>query len=143
MRERLVYVSCAAPGIGAREAYDIIRVSHNRNSRHGLTGALILIDNHFLQVLEGDGFRVRERYARIATDPRHTQVQLRQSAVIQQLSFADDWMALRHDDEIAQATRDAHAYAPGFPSDRFDGDRLVAFALACCRAHFVGQQLSV
>ena len=50
MHDRLVYVSRAALGIGAGEAYDNIRVSHNRNSRYGLTGALILFDGHFLQV---------------------------------------------------------------------------------------------
>jgi hypothetical protein len=138
MLERLVYVSRAAPGVGALEAYDIIRTSHNRNSRYSLTGALILLDGYFLQVLEGDAFRIRERYARIATDPRHTHVELRQSVAIQGLSFADDWMALRHDDEIAAATREAHGYRRGFPVDQFDGDRLVAFAIACCRARLEG-----
>ncbi len=140
MLERLVYVSRAATGITARDAYDIIRVSHNRNSRYGLTGALILIDGHFLQVLEGDAFRIRERYARIAADPRHTEVELRQSVRIQELRFADEWMALRHDEEIALATREAYGYSPGFPADRFDGDRLVAFAFACCGMHVEGQQ---
>jgi hypothetical protein len=143
MRERLVYVSRAALGIGAREAYDIIRVSHNRNSRYGLTGALILFDGHFLQVLEGDAIRLRERYARIATDPRHTDVVLRQCAAVRHLSFESDWMAMRHDDEITHATRERYGYSPGFPADRFDGDRLVAFALACCRAHVDGQQSAV
>jgi hypothetical protein len=139
MHERIVYVSQVAPGIGARDAYDIIRVAHNRNSRFGLTGALILVDGHFLQVLEGDGFRLRERYARIATDPRHTGVELRQSRSIQELSFVGEWMALRHDGEVDQATRDAHGYVPGFPVDRFDGERLVAFALACCGSHLGGR----
>jgi hypothetical protein len=143
MHERLVYVSRAALGIVAREAYDIIRVSHNRNSRYGLTGALILVDGHFLQVLEGNAIRVRERYARIATDPRHTDVELRQSTGVEQLSFGSDWMAMRHDNEITHATREAHRYAPGFPADRFDGDRLVAFAVACCRVHVDGRHSAV
>ena len=142
MHDRLVYVSRAAPGIGARDAYDIIRVSHNHNSRFGLTGALILIDGHFLQVLEGDPFQVRTLYARIAADPRHTNLELRQSTRIAQLSFASEWMALRHDDGIDAPTRQAHGYAPGFPPDRFDGDRLVAFVSACCRAHLDGQRLA-
>lgn len=134
MYERLVYVSRAAASVKAPDAYDIIRVSLNRNSRYGLTGALILIDGYFLQVLEGDTYQVRERFERIATDARHTDVELRQSARIPHLGFADEWMALRHDDEVTHAVRDAFGYAPGFPADRLDGDRLVAFALACCRA---------
>jgi len=143
MHERLVYVSRATHGIGARDAYDIIRVAHNRNSRLGLTGALIFLDGHFLQVLEGGAFNVRDRYARIAADPRHTQVGLRQSRRIPQLSFAGDWMALRHDDEVDHAARQAYDYSPGFPADRFDGDRLVAFALACCRAKVDGQTSAI
>jgi hypothetical protein len=143
MHERLVYVSRAASGIGPRDAYDIIRVAQNRNTRYGVTGALILVDGHFLQVIEGDSFRIRERYARIAIDPRHTQMDVRQSRPIQQLTCSDEWMALRHDDEITHATREAFGYAPGFPADCFDGDRLVAFALACYRAHVEGQQQSV
>ncbi len=134
MHERVVYVSRAAPGTGAAEAYDIIRVSHNRNSRFGLSGALIFVDGFFLQVLEGDGVSVRERYARILTDPRHTAVEMRQSTQTAQRSFGGDWMALRRDDEIGPAVRQAFGYAPGFPAERFDGDRLVAFALACCAA---------
>ena len=133
MNERIVYTSQAAPGVGAREAYDIIRVSHNRNSQFGLTGALIFLDDHFLQVLEGDGWQLRDRYAVIAADPRHTHVVLRQSIRIDRLSFPDEWMALRHGDGVSAATRLAFGYAPGFPAPQFDGDGLAAFALACCR----------
>jgi predicted signal transduction protein with EAL and GGDEF domain len=38
---------------------------------------LMLIDGCFLQVPEGDGFRVRERLARIAKDPTHVELDLR------------------------------------------------------------------
>jgi len=135
MSERIVYTSRAAPGVGPREAYDIIRVSHNRNSHYGLTGALILLDDHFLQVLEGDGYALRERYAVIAADPRHTGVSMRQAMTTARPTFPDEWMALRHGDGITDATRRAFGYAPGFPATQFDGDKLVAFALACCREH--------
>ncbi len=139
MTERIVYVSRAAPGIAARDAYDIIRVSHNRNSKLGLTGALIFLDGHFLQVLEGDRFRVRERLAAISADPRHSGLELRQTAAAPVRAFADDWMALRLGDGISEATRQAFGYVPGFPPERFNADQLVAFAQACCRDHAVGQ----
>ena len=131
MIERIVYVSRAAPGVGARDVYDIVRVAHNRNSRLGLTGALLLLDGHFLQVLEGDGYRLRERFAVIAADPRHLEVSVRQSVAIRAMSFADEWMALREGSVGLKPVLRTFDYAPGFPPDRFDGDRLVAFALAC------------
>lgn len=134
MNERIVYVSRAAPGIVERDAYDIIRVSHNRNSRFGLTGALILLDGYFLQVLEGDAHRLRERYQRIVADPRHSHIVKRQAITTSRRCFPTEWMALRHGDAVSEATRRAFDYAPGYPQARFDGERLVAFALACCLA---------
>lgn len=134
MIERIVYVSRAAPGIGLREAYDIIRTAHNRNRQHNLTGALILIDGHFLQVLEGDAWQVRERFARIATDPRHSHVEVRLQDRVAQPTFGGEWMALRHGDAIPAELRDAHGYVPGMPADRMDGAALVAFAQAACGA---------
>jgi hypothetical protein len=139
MIERIVYVSRSAPGIGPREAYDIVRVSHNRNSQRLLTGALIFLDGHFLQVLEGEGYHVRERLAVIAADTRHTGLVVRQSLAAPQRAFAGDWMALREGDGIDPATLQALGYAPGFPDERIDGDRLLAFAKACCRAHVQGE----
>ena len=133
MYERLVYVSRAAPGVGARECYDIIRVAHNRNSQHRLTGALLFLDGHFVQLLEGEGWRLRDRLAVIAADPRHQDLVLRQSLATDQLLFADDWMALRHEAEIPPGLRTAHGLVHGWPATLTDGERLAAFVLACCR----------
>jgi hypothetical protein len=134
MFERLVYVSRAAPGVGARDAYDIIRIAHNRNSQAGLTGALVFIDGHFVQVLEGDSFHVRQRYAKIAADPRHVDVQLRECVAIAERLFPSDWMALRQGDGVPLAVQRQFGYEPGFPSSTFPPDRLVAFVRACCDA---------
>jgi hypothetical protein len=135
MFERLVFVSRAAPGTTARDCYDIIRVAHNRNSQFGLTGALLFLDGCFIQVLEGDRFHMRERYRRIAADPRHTDVDLRQIGPSERLLFADDWMALRSGDEIDPAVKARFGYQPGLPSQRFSGDAIVEFVQACCRRH--------
>jgi hypothetical protein len=134
MFEQLIYVSRAAPGVGSPEAYDIIRTAHNRNSRGGLTGALILLDGHFAQVLEGDPYHLRERFEVIRRDPRHRAVDVRGLRHLPQRSFPDEWMALRHGDAVAPSLRAAHGYVPGFPPDRFPAERLLAFVRACCEA---------
>ena len=131
MYEQLVYVSRAAPGMDAHSAYDIIRVSHNRNSKHGLTGALVLIDGYFLQVLEGHSHSLRERFAIIEADPRHTHVSVRQSIAKRERTFPDEWMALRHGDAVDESLKLDFGYAPGFPATHFTGEKLVEFALAC------------
>lgn len=135
MFERIIYVSRAAPGISARDTYEIIRVSHNRNRQFGLTGALILLDGYFLQVLEGDGRGVRQRFAAISADTCHSGLEVRQRTFLRRLAFPDEWMAFRSGTEIAPAIKEAFDYLPGFPTHRFEADKLLAFALACCQPH--------
>ena len=132
MFERLVYVSRAAAGTCASTVYDIIRTSHNRNSALGLTGGLLFIDGHFVQVLEGERVRVRERFERIARDERHSQVEVRHIQASERPVFPGEWMAVRHDAEISPELRAAFAYEPGLPAERFDGERIAAFVLAAC-----------
>lgn len=134
MYQRIVYVSRAREGISGRDAYDIIRVAHNRNSRLGLTGALLLLDGFFIQILEGERHHVASRFAVIAADPRHHQIDLRQSTPIERLSFPGDWMALRRGEDVPESVRRRHDYRPGLPADTFDPQRIVDFAIDCCRA---------
>ncbi len=138
MFERIAYVSRALASTGLREVHDIVGVANNRNAERGLTGALIYLDGYFLQVIEGLPGPLHERFAIIATDPRHTEVSVRLSVKITALAFPESWMALRQGDAILEATKRAFDYRPGFPADAFDGDKLVAFVLACCTAHSSG-----
>lgn len=70
-------------------SHDLIDADHRRtelgalfstarsgNKKQGVTGALLVSDDHFVQVLEGEEDVVRALYARIATDPRHDDVEL-------------------------------------------------------------------
>lgn len=134
MQHRIVYVSRAAPGLSMRDCYDIIRVAHNRNSGLGLTGALLFLDDWFIQVLEGWSSAVHARYAVIARDPRHTAVELRFDGPVAERAFPEDWMALRGDADIPAALKQAHGYLPGLPADRFSPDQVLAFVRDCCRA---------
>lgn len=135
MFERIAYVSRAVTSTGLRELYDIVRVANNRNAELGLTGALIFLDGYFLQVIEGLSGPLQERFAIIAADSRHTEISVRIMAKINALAFPDYWMAMRQGDAILEATKLAFDYQPGFPPHAFDGEKLIAFALACCQSH--------
>jgi hypothetical protein len=135
MFERLVYVSKARHDISARDAYDIVRVAHNRNSAAGLTGGLLLVDGHFIQVLEGQSEQLDERFKVIAQDRRHTDVEIRWRAACESPMFPGEWMALRNGIEIDEATRQKFNYKPGLPASEFSGPRITAFVLACCSAY--------
>ncbi len=130
MFERLLYVSKAADGVTMRDAYDIIRVAHNRNSATGLTGGLILLDGYFVQILEGAPYAIAERFERIAADRRHTDVQLRLRTSISTLLFPDHWMALRDGAHIASEVFTGYDYVPGFPESTFESYAILNFMLA-------------
>jgi len=132
MLERLVYVSRACGTLDARAVHDIVRVAANRNRPLALTGALIFVDGHFLQVLEGEAMCIDQRFARIAADPRHLDLDVRWRGRVETRAFAEDWMALRQDRDVPPALRERFGYRPGLPADAFPAERLVAFARACC-----------
>ena len=58
---------------------DILRVARTNNAALGVTGALMLYDDWFAQVLEGPKEIVETLFARIRTDPRHEAVRLDQA----------------------------------------------------------------
>ncbi len=95
MFERVLYVSRAIPGLTFFDVYDIIRTALKENSKRGLTGALLVADGYFIQVLEGQAGAVQECFQRIETDNRHTSIQLRLRHPIAALAFPSDWMVLR------------------------------------------------
>ena len=131
MLRRILYTSRASEGISMRDAYDIIRVSHNRNSRVGITGGLIFLDGHFVQLMEGLPAAVETRYERIAADGRHHELAIRQDELVETPTFADEWMALRDGSRIDPALLDRFAYRPGLPQDEFDGEQVFDLLRAC------------
>lgn len=58
------------------ELGDVFTTARRNNKRLGVTGALMVSDDSFVQTLEGDEPVVRNLYARIAADARHEHVTL-------------------------------------------------------------------
>ena len=131
MYQRILYSSRAAAGTQLRDVFDVIRVSHNRNSNAGLTGGLLFLDGYFFQVLEGLPYALADRYKRIANDPRHHSLMLRSDEATDRLLFPSDWMALRDGASIDRDILTRHGYVVGLPADRFDADKLLSFLLDC------------
>ena len=73
--ERIVYTSRARGNADRLMLQvDILAVSQRNNARDALTGALLIHDGRFLQVLEGAGQDLDRLMKRLATDPRHDEV---------------------------------------------------------------------
>jgi hypothetical protein len=91
---RLVYRSRPAVPDGAdglqAELARILRASRRRNPGLGVTGALMLRNNCFVQALEGPLPALETLFELICRDERHEEVALLELAPIDQRGF-DDW----------------------------------------------------
>ena len=90
MLVRLLYASRATAAIEQEDLLAILRQSRANNPASGVTGVLCVCPTSgiFLQVLEGGRSAVNALYRRIATDPRHTAVELLAYEEITERRFA-------------------------------------------------------
>ncbi len=88
MLVRLMYASRAVTAFDQDQLALIVRKSRGSNPAEGITGVLCFSQGIFLQVLEGGRSAVNRLYNRIASDPRHTQVELLCYEEIEERRFA-------------------------------------------------------
>ena len=72
---RLAYASNHS-GLAAGVLEDILYVSLSNNERDGITGALIVCEEDFFQILEGERTAVSACMTRIMNDPRHQKINI-------------------------------------------------------------------
>ena len=70
----ITYFSSALSATTEQIVLDIVTFSRENNARLGITGVLLYINGHIVQVLEGQQSLVEGLYQRIQADPRHTDV---------------------------------------------------------------------
>ncbi|HSM22011.1 MAG TPA: BLUF domain-containing protein [Rubrivivax sp.] len=88
MLVRLMYASRAVAATDQDSLLAILRKSKTNNPALGVTGVLCYSEGIFLQVLEGGRSAVNRLYNQIATDKRHTQVELLHYEEIGERRFA-------------------------------------------------------
>ncbi|MFC3194024.1 BLUF domain-containing protein [Marinicella sediminis] len=92
---RMVYVSESTQplsGLGGEVPIEIGRIlmqSRKNNPKLEVGGVLYFRNNYFFQCLEGEQDVVNDLYQKIATDPRHKQVQTLSVKRIHQRQFSD------------------------------------------------------
>ncbi len=98
----LTYVSSAAQDFSKAELNELLVKCRENNAKLGLTGMLLYKDGNFMQVLEGEEGVVREVYAKISTDPRHTGEILLHQSPLEERQFPD-WSMGLHDLDSPEA----------------------------------------
>lgn len=92
---RLIYRSHSLlPANDPAGLAEILRVARSKNADLGITGALMLYDDWFAQVLEGPQPVIEALFARIKADPRHDGVRLNEAGAVPKRLFAKWAMAV-------------------------------------------------
>lgn len=98
----VVYSSEATSEFTSIDLTELLGECRARNRAVGVTGMLLHENGHFLQALEGPQAVVRDPLARIARDPRHTDVRVLAEETIERRRFPDWSMGTgRIDDDAA------------------------------------------
>jgi hypothetical protein len=114
---RLVYRSRTTMGSENRpaELEEIFEVSRRKNHDRRLSGALLVWQDVFVQVLEGEEATVRDLYATIAADQRHEKVETLDEGMVSARAFGQWAMAHVSDAEGADLPAARGAEAPDMP----------------------------
>lgn len=115
----------------------LFTAARGNNKRQGITGALLLSGDSFVQVLEGDEQAVRALFTAIERDPRHSEVTLLEAGQVPERVFARWAMARVSDDGERDIPLIAHtdgiSPAAGRPTTP-EQDELLAVMRAALRA---------
>ena len=86
---RLIYRSRSRVGAAERKHQlgEIFSVARSSNKKLGVTGALLITDDEFVQTLEGAEPVVRDLYAKISKDKRHEHLELLDSGDVSERVF--------------------------------------------------------
>ncbi|SFO62284.1 Sensors of blue-light using FAD [Pseudonocardia ammonioxydans] len=81
---RIIYRSHSRIPVGHRKKVlaDIFLHARHRNKDAHITGALLITDHYFAQVLEGDRMTVEQLFDQIRCDPRHEDVTVLESGYV-------------------------------------------------------------
>lgn len=103
--------------VSDEQVIDMILRASRKNYRLGLTGALWFGETRFFQVLEGEAAVLRDLYARIASDERHTNVRVLVESTLPKRRFTAWGMYVFEGDEQADIDRlHASVTAPNYVS---------------------------
>jgi hypothetical protein len=97
---RLIYASRAVEAFTSAQLVALTTRASRSNAAAGVTGTLIYTDGHFLQLLEGNELAVRNLFARIHGDRRHTDVHKIGCQATTARLFGKWGMSCLHEDSI-------------------------------------------
>ncbi|RNJ64310.1 MAG: BLUF domain-containing protein [Porphyrobacter sp. IPPAS B-1204] len=84
---RIIYRSLASPDLDRAEMFRLLYQARVANEAKGLTGVLLRADDHMLQLLEGETWKLVATFETIRRDPRHRHVEVIDERSIAQATY--------------------------------------------------------
>ena len=108
---QVIYISKAAYEFSASELQELAAVAARNNTLEGITGALLFIDNCFIQVIEGDERAMSHMLTKLKADPRHHDIRIIADQLEESRHFSDWSMGLisTPDEDRPKVTRELRA----------------------------------
>ncbi len=91
----LIYCSIAKPDLAEKDIVDILAKARDFNSKNDITGCLLLHNNEFIQILEGDKKVLQDLIEKIKKDDRHSNVMVLAENIIEKRVF-EKWNMAYH-----------------------------------------------
>ncbi|MFN2288578.1 MAG: BLUF domain-containing protein [Chromatocurvus sp.] len=86
---QLAYVSTLCEPMTSDDVVDLLRKARAYNQSRDVTGLLLMRDDSFLQVLEGDTEDVQTVFERVIADPRHHRIEVLFREPLEEREFGD------------------------------------------------------
>jgi hypothetical protein len=87
---QVVYISHATVTWSKNELNELVEVSRRNNKKYGITGALLYLENAFIQVIEGEDVAISQLLDKLYADARHRNVRI-VSDNIAQVRYFQHW----------------------------------------------------
>jgi hypothetical protein len=84
---QVVYISQATGAFTASELNELVEVSRRNNKKHGITGAMLYVENAFIQVIEGEDTAIGQLLDKLRTDTRHRNIRILSDKLAQVRNF--------------------------------------------------------
>jgi hypothetical protein len=95
----MMYLSRMTTRLSDEEIEAIAKLSAVNNVQRDVTGMLVKVGNHFLQVIEGSDVALESLMTKLSKDPRHTEIQVIDNRHVDDRLFGKWNMAFFNADE--------------------------------------------
>jgi hypothetical protein len=84
---QVVYISQATEACTESELNELVEVSRRNNKKHSITGAMLYLENSFIQVIEGEDAAISYLLHTLRADTRHLDIRILSDKLAQVRNF--------------------------------------------------------